>query len=92
MDDYETIIHCCEEGQTRCLSWFSLDHKVGWDGNVAACWRHGMVVVMMCVVLLLLVLLGLQVPLLLFTEREKDIADVVVFANCVSCIFKRNKQ
>ena len=41
---------------------------------------------MMCVVLLLLVLLGL--PLLLLTEREKDITDVVVNATCVSCIFK----
>jgi len=60
-----------------------------WDGNVAACWRH-VVVMMMCVVLLLLVLLGL--PLLLLTETEKDIADVVDSANCVSCIFKRNKE
>ena len=57
-----------------------------WNGNVAACWRH---VVVMCVVLLL-VLLGL--PLLLLTETEKDIADVVDFANCVSFIFKRNKE
>jgi len=49
------------------------------------------VVVVMMYVVLLLVLLGL--PLLLLTEkREKDIADVVVFATCVSCIFKRNKQ
>ena len=64
----------------------SLFHKVG-DGNDSACWRH---VVVMCVVLLLLVLLGL--PLLLLTERQKDIADVAVFASCVFCIFKRNKQ
>ena len=35
---------------------------------------------------LLLVLLGL--PLLLLTERGKDIADIVVFATCVPCIFK----
>ena len=48
------------------------------------------VVVVMCVVLLLLVLLGL--PLLLLTEIEKDIADVVDFANCVYCIFKRSNK
>ena len=58
-----------------------------WDGNVAACWRH---VVVMCVVLLL-VLLGY---LFYFSERERKIlvTTVVVFAICVSCIIKRNKE
>ena len=39
----KTHNHCCEEeGRSRRLSWFSLeDHKVGWDGNVSAFWRHG---------------------------------------------------
>ena len=49
-----------------------------------------MVVVVVVCVVLLLVLLGL--PLLLLTERQKDIANVVVYASCVSCIFKCNKQ
>ena len=50
-----------------------------------------MVVMMMCVVLLLLVLLGY---LFYFSERERKIlvTTVVVFAICVSCIIKRNKQ
>mmetsp|Transcript_18235 Transcript_18235/g.31992 ORF Transcript_18235/g.31992 Transcript_18235/m.31992 type:complete len:103 (+) Transcript_18235:669-977(+) len=50
-----------------------------WDGNVAACWRH---VVVMCVVLLL-VLLGY---LFYFSD------DVAVFVTRAFCIIKRNKE
>ena len=78
-------------GTAKVANQCSFTGSIQGCGNILPAGRHAVVVVMMMCVVLLLVLLGL--PLLLLTEREKDIADVVVFATCVvTCIFRRNKQ
>ena len=78
----KTHNHYCGRDGLDAFHGLSLFTK-WWDGNVAACWRH---VVVMCVVLLLVL------PLLLLTEGKILLTLVVIFATCVFWIIKRNKE